>query len=200
MTRGVYPSQFRLDLTQLLQVGRSSPHLIRRLRQAEDRQPWSILNDSRPATYSDSLSWFSSASWADSKHCRYRLDWHRSDLSTHSPLSRPRELTYGHCLEQGRPRLGCLLPFHPGCHLGPLRQSVFPAQGFAAFDFIHTKLITVVDFSSVLGNPYNLQEGSVVGRWFDVDVRLGPHVGRYADMPRVMRCEPVAQWAGWDAR
>ena len=173
-------------------MGRSSPHLIRRLRQAEDCQPWSILNDSRPSTYSDSLSWFSSASWADSHYWLYRLGWHPTDLWRHSPLSRRHVLTYGRCLEQDRPWLDCLLPFHPGCHLGPLRQSMIPAQGFGAFDFIHPKLITVDDLSSVL--EIQFAEGKR-GRWCNVEVRLGAHVGRYADMPRVMRCGSMG-WLG----
>jgi hypothetical protein len=32
MTRWLYPSHWRLDLMQLPQIGRSSPHLMRRLR------------------------------------------------------------------------------------------------------------------------------------------------------------------------
>jgi hypothetical protein len=35
MTRWLYPSHWRLDLMQLAQVGRSSPHLMRRLRQVK---------------------------------------------------------------------------------------------------------------------------------------------------------------------
>jgi hypothetical protein len=35
MTRWLYPSHWRLDLMQLPQIGRSSPHLMRRLRQVK---------------------------------------------------------------------------------------------------------------------------------------------------------------------
>jgi hypothetical protein len=59
ITRCVYPSQFRFDLMQLLQVGRSSPHLIRLFRQAGPSQfELAILRNSR--AYSNIQSLFSS--------------------------------------------------------------------------------------------------------------------------------------------